>query len=283
MQTINNFKIGIVGLGLIGGSLYKNLAKNSNANLYIYTQNQQTLETIISDGYKASNDLAILKECEIIFVCSPISKTADTIKKIFEINKIALFVDVASLKTNILKEIEKLENCKFIGSHPMAGTENSGFSASFAELFQDAKWVITPSKTASTDDINNLKKIINITGATIVEMDATEHDKAVAFISHTPMLLAQSLMLTTINDNNAKLLAASGFRDTTRLAMSNKIMAEDMLALNKENIKTVLQNIIDNANQLLETDFFQSNIENIISERKNLYNNEGKNIFKNND
>ena len=146
MQTANNLKIGIVGLGLIGGSLYKNLVKNSFTNLYIYTQNQQTLSSILTNGNKASDNIDILKECEVIFVCSPISKTVKMIKNIFNINKTAIFVDVASLKSDILEEVEKLENCKFIGSHPMAGTENSGFSASFPELFDDAKWIITPSK-----------------------------------------------------------------------------------------------------------------------------------------
>lgn len=283
MQTVNNLKIGLVGLGLIGGSLYKNLVKNSFANLYIYTQNHQTLSSILADGHKASDDISVLNECEVIFVCSPISKTVEMIKKVFDINKTALFVDVASLKSDIINEIEKIENCKFIGSHPMAGTENSGFSASFAELFQGAKWVITPTQNALKDDIDILKNIINTTGATVVEMDAKEHDKAVALISHTPMLLAQGLMLSAIDNNSAKLLASSGFRDMTRLSMSNKTMAEDMLTLNKENIKTALQNIVDNANKLLETDFFKDNIESIIAERKSLYNDAGKNIFRNND
>jgi len=283
MQTANNLKIGIVGLGLIGGSLYKNLVKNSFTNLYIYTQNQQTLSSILTNGNKASDNIDILKECEVIFVCSPISKTVKMIKNIFNINKTAIFVDVASLKSDILEEVEKLENCKFIGSHPMAGTENSGFSASFPELFEDAKWIITPSKNVSEDDINTIKNIINYTGANVVEMDAKEHDKAVALISHTPLLLSQALMLTTLDKDNAKLLASSGFRDMTRLSMSNKIMAEDMLTLNTENIKSSLQNIIDNANALLNSEFFNNNIEKIIAERKNLYNNEGKNIFRNND
>ena len=98
-----------------------------------------------SHNDKASDDISVLNECEVIFVCSPISKTVEKIKKVFDINKTALFVDVASLKSDIINEIEKIENCKFIGSHPMAGTENSGFSASFAELFQGAKWL--PLKT----------------------------------------------------------------------------------------------------------------------------------------
>lgn len=278
-QLQNNLKIGITGLGLIGGSIYKCLVQNNFKNIFAHTQNQKTISTITNDGFCADNDINILKNCDLIFICSPISETTNMLKRIFAINPNAIFIDVASLKYDILKEIEEIENCKFIGSHPMAGTENSGFDASFAELFENAKWVITPSKNTRTEDLNILEKIISITKATTITMDAKEHDKAVALISHTPMLLSQALMKSAIGQNNMLKLAASGFRDTTRLALSNKIMANDMLTLNKENIKLALETITKEAQSLLNSDYFNSNIDNIIEQRKNLYDKNGKNIF----
>ena len=276
-QLSKDIKIGIHSLGLIGGSIYKCLAEKGFKNLYALSHNQDTISQIKTDGYFASDDISILEDCDVIFVCTPISETINAIKEVFEINKNAIIADVASLKENILNEIEKLDNCKFIASHPMAGTENSGFNSSFAGLFMDANWAIIPSDKVSHEDIKLFKNLVTIMDAKVVELNSTEHDKAVALISHLPMLLSQSLVLTAKDNKEALLLAASGFRDTTRLAMSNKTMAKDMLQLNQNNIKTALQEVIDHAQELLNSDFFDNNIENIIQTRKNLYNEHGKN------
>ena len=173
------------------------------------------------------------------------------------------------------------DGCKFIGSHPMAGTENSGFDSSFAELFTGAKWVITPSKNVSDSEVNMLQEFIVSCRAIPIVMEAKLHDEVVAMISHTPMLLAQALM-HSVQDDNAKLLAASGFRDMTRLAMSNKLMATDMLQMNNKNIQKSLQLIIDNAQRLLDAGYFSQNIDTIIADRQTLYDESGKNIFRNN-
>ena len=278
----NNFKIGIIGLGLIGGSIYKCLVANGFKNIFACSSNVNTIEAIKAEGYLASADINVLKDCDVIFVGSPISQTAKIISDVFQINKNAVYVDVASLKFGILNEVSKLDGCKFIGSHPMAGTENSGFSASFAELFQGAKWVITPSSNVSSDYVDMLAEFVVSCGAIPVFMDAKLHDEVVSMISHTPMLLAQALMHSVQNDDDAKLLAASGFRDMTRLAMSNKFMAADMLKFNKANIQRSLQLIINNAQRLLDDDYFEQNIDAIISDRQSLYDEAGKNRFKNN-
>ena len=278
-QLQNNFKIGIYSLGLIGGSIYKALIKNGGAEVYACTSNDETFEMLQKEGAYVSKYPDILSECDVIFVCSPISKTAETIKKLFEINKNALFADVASLKADITAEIEKTEGCRFIGTHPMAGTEFSGYNASFAELFEGAVWVLTPPKDAKQEDINLLSLLTTLMGAKPIIMNSLEHDRAVAAISHLPMLLSQSLMLSFKDDNNAMKLAASGFRDMTRLALSNKIMAKDMLALNKENIKQALNDVINSAQELLKDDVFDKNIDAIISARAKLYNSSGKNNF----
>lgn len=281
-QLQNNFKIGIYSLGLIGGSIYKALIKNGGAEVYACTSNDETFEMLQKDGACVSKYPDILSECDVIFVCSPISKTAEIIKKLFEINKNALYADVASLKADITAEIEKTEGCRFIGTHPMAGTEFSGYKASFAELFEGAVWVLTPPKDAKQEDINLLSLLATLMGAKPIIMNSIEHDKAVAAISHLPMLLSQSLMLSFKDDNNAMKLAASGFRDMTRLALSNKIMAKDMLTLNKENIKQALNDVINSAQELLKDDVFDKNIDAIISARAKLYNSSGKNNFTQN-
>ena len=283
MQKLQNkLNIGIYSLGLIGGSIYKGLVRLGGANLILCTRNKETIASLSGIGENISDNPDILSDAQIIFICSPISKVSDTLKLLYKINPGAIFADVASLKYDILKAAEQIEGCRFIGSHPMAGTENSGFDASFAELFEDAKWVITPSKYVNEADINLLRTIIELLGASPVLMDAQEHDRAVAAVSHLPMLLSQSTVYSVKNDENALMLASSGFRDMTRLALSNKVMAKDMLQLNKANIKSALENVVKYANELLTSEFFDENIESVIKTRKNLYNASGKNAFKNN-
>lgn len=281
-QLQDNFKIGIYSIGLIGGSIYKALIKNGGAQVFACTSNTDTYNQLQKSGANVSQSPESLSLCDVIFVCSPISKTADVIKQLFNINKNALYVDVASLKSEIVSEIEKLEGCRFIGSHPMAGTENSGYSASFAELFEDAVWVMTPLNNTDDKDINLLKLFITLMGAKPVVMDAVEHDMAVAEISHLPMLISQSLMLSFKDDKQAMKLASSGFRDTTRLALSNKIMAKDMLSMNRDNIRHALETVIKNAQELLKDEVFDEKIDVIISSRAKLYNASGKNNFTEN-
>ncbi len=278
-QLQNSFKIGITGMGLIGGSIYKCLVKNGFKNIFAHTSNDETLAQINCDGFIADRNIEVLKDCDLVFVCSPISETFHVIKKVFEINKNAIIVDVASLKAEILEKANELVGCKFIGSHPMAGTEHAGFKNAFAELFEGAKWVLTPSNAASAEDIELLKKLIVLIGATPIEMEPKSHDETVAMISHAPMLIAQALMGAATNEDFELKLAASGFRDMTRLAVSNKIMAKDMLSLNKQNIKNSLEKMIAEANKLLQTDYFEANIDKIIETRRNLYNEEGKNVL----
>ena len=283
MQMQNNFKIGIYSLGLIGGSIYKSLQKAGGAELFLCTRNQETVNLLKRQGAKISDTPEILSDCDIIFVCSPISETINSIKKIFSINQQSLYVDVASLKADIVQKTSEIPDCRFLGSHPMAGTENSGYCAATENLFEETVWVITPTEKTNENDVNLLKLIISLMGAKPMVMDAIEHDNAVAKISHLPMLLAQSLILSAQNDNKSLTLASSGYRDMTRLALSNKIMAKDMLCLNKDNIKKALEDVVKNAQNLLNSDFFDENIDKIISTRARLYNSSGKNNFRSNE
>ena len=157
----------------------------------------------------------------------------------------------------------------------MAGTENSGYEASFAELFQGAKWVLTPYYDTLPQDGKKLEEVISKMGAKVVYADAKEHDEAVAKISHMPMLLAQALFKMAEDDDLALELAASGFRDMTRLAMSNVDMAVDMVNMNTQNIEKsliALQNSISD----LKTNY-RKKITEISEKRGKMYDKNGKN------
>lgn len=267
-------KIGIIALGLIGGSILKSLS-DKNLALTVISQNEETLKKAKNYAKTVSNNIEDVKNCDIIFVCTPINKTIETLDKLENIvKKTCIVTDVSSVKEFVMK---KKRPYKFIGSHPMAGTEFNGFDASFKELFINAKWVITPTKTTKKEDIEALENIIKLTGAKTIISDAKEHDFAVALISHMPMLLSQTIFKTAANNTLAMKLASSGFRDTTRLAMTNTTMAQDMMNYNKENIQKTLDLLTQSLNSL-QSDNYLETISEIKSSREKMYSKDGKNI-----
>lgn len=267
--------IGIISLGLIGGSLFKCLALTEH-NIFVVTRNEQTLQKAALHSANVSSDISSLKNCDIVFVASPISQTLNMLDKLEHIlSPDCIVLDCSSVKEFVM---EKKRPYKFIGSHPMAGTENAGYDASFKELFHGAKWVLTPGTDISETDISVVSDIINLTGAKIIIADAKEHDKAVALISHMPLLLSQALFHCASQNKLALRLASSGFRDMTRLAMSNLSMAQDMRDFNALNIDDALfdlQNSVEFLKNAKVPEIF-ADIKNV---RSNMYSSEGKNII----
>lgn len=267
-------KIGIISLGLIGGSILKSLSKYGY-EIFAVTSNPDTLAKAAAYTANVSTDFNSVSDCDIVFVCSPMSKTPAILDMLENIvNKNTIVADVCSLKEFVMK---KERPYVFIGTHPMAGTENSGFDASFDTLFEGAKWVITPSEAASCEDVAKLSSVIEKTGAQIINAEPKEHDKAVALISHMPMIVAQAIVKTAMPDSLAVKLASSGFRDTTRLALSNTEMAQDMVSLNSKNITDALIELVENARSLLD-DGYYGEIETIKNFRRGMYDENGKNI-----
>ena len=267
-------KVGIISLGLIGASLLKTLS-NKGFDLVCVTRNQASVDKAKKYLAESSDDMNTLKECDIVFVCSPISVTLSILDKLENIvSKNCIVLDTASVKEFVM---QKERPYKFIGSHPMAGTAQSGFDAGFKELFEGAKWVLCPSKNITEDDLKKVKTVIKQTGAKIIAADPKEHDMAVALISHAPMYVSQAIFATIKNNELAKKLASSGFRDMTRLAMSNVQMAEDMLNYNGENMSKAL-GLLGEAMENLQDDYLEK-IKKISSEREKMYSIDGKNIL----
>lgn len=213
-------KIGIIGLGLIGGSLFKSL-KDYDVIAVSKSQNGENI-------YKTYD---VLKDRDLVFVCTPMNKTLSVLDELEDILPAETVVtDVCSLKEFVSK---KKRPYKFIPSHPMAGTEHKGYENSFEGLFKGASWVVIANESESV----RLIEIINYLGAKPVFTTAEKHDEAAAMISHMPMLIAQALMLAAKDNPLALEMASSGFRDMTRLALSNEEMACDMISMNHKNIE----------------------------------------------
>jgi len=269
-----NCKIGIVGLGLIGGSVLKAISKY-NFETFVVSHSHSTLEKAKKYTNNVSLNLDVLKLCDVVFVCTPMNKTIEILDGLENIlSPETIVADVSSLKGFVCR---KKRPYKFIPTHPMAGTEFSGFDNSSGDLFHGAKWVLTPGGEISADDLNKLVKLIDLMGAVTVTATPKEHDEAVALISHMPMLIAQAIFKTAQSNNLAMSLAASGFRDMTRLALSNEEMAEDMINLNSENIQCAVLKFYASVGELLNDDY-KKQITEIKKYRQEMYQ-DGKNVL----
>lgn len=248
-------KIGVIGLGLIGGSIYRDLLK-LNYDVIAVSQSQ--------NGNGIYKDYSILKTCDLVFVCSPMNKTLQVLD---ELEKVLLpetiVTDVCSLKQFVSK---KKRPYRFVPSHPMAGTEHQGYENSMEGLFKNKKWVVTP--VWGTE--GTLIDIIEQLGATPVITTPEKHDEAVALISHMPMLVAQAIFKTASENELALEIASSGFRDMTRLAMSNIEMANDMVQMNSENIQTSILKLYKSIGDLTNSDYL-SQIKEIKLNRQSMF------------
>lgn len=229
-------KIGIIGLGLIGGSLFKSLKDYD----VIAVSNSQSGENI----YKSYD---VLKDRDVVFVCTAMNKTLKVLDELENVLPAETIVtDVCSLKQFVS---EKKRPYNFIPSHPMAGTEHKGYENSFEGLFKDARWVITGEKNSK------LIEIIEYLGAKPVFTTHEKHDEAAAMISHMPMVIAQALMLAAKDNPLALEIASSGFRDMTRLALSNEEMACDMVSMNHKNIEQAILMLYKAVGELTNGDY----------------------------
>jgi arogenate dehydrogenase (NADP+) len=280
-------KIGVVGIGLIGGSLLKAFRKTGDYEVYAVSSSQSTIDKITKQNlvHLVSLDFNILKSCDVVFITTPMNKILETIDKVADIvSKNCIITDAGSLKTFVLDHVNKNPvPIKFIGGHPMAGTEKKGIDSAQDDLFLDAKWVLTPSKWVSEAEIENLTEIIHKIKAKTIRTEAHQHDMAVALISHMPMLLSQALFSAVENyeDKNIKelafKLASSGFRDMTRLAMTNPEMAKDMIENNNSNITKSINLVQNEAEKLMNSDYFNCVINSIVEKRNKMYSFDGKN------
>lgn len=234
--------ISIIGLGLIGGSLAKAFRKENEAlKIYAVDNCSASLELSESEGIIDGG----FGECcfeiwssDIIFICTPIRKTMEYIAQLSgNVREDCIITDVASTKGEICHYIEGLEKPPiFIGGHPMAGTEKSGYSNAFAHLFENAYYVLTPTNTSTETAVYTLESLINGIGAIPIIVSPEKHDLVTGCISHVPHIIASALVTLAKNTENdaglIKLLAAGGFKDITRIASSNPAMWENIILSN---------------------------------------------------
>ena len=245
--------VAIIGGGLIGSSLLLSIKENSLCKtIKIYDSNsdvREKLKKIIEPDNIFTNIEETVKDSDLVVLCIPVGSMKETAKKISKILKVGcVLTDTGSTKSSVIDDIKShlSEKTFFIPSHPLAGTENSGPEAGFANLFKGKYWVIVPYCPIPIGIMEDFRKFLSGTGAIVETMKPDYHDKILAITSHLPHLIAYTIVgtATDLEDqtkHDVVRFSATGFRDFTRIASSDPIMWRDVFLNNKEAVLEMLQ------------------------------------------
>ena len=273
-------KLLIVGCGLIGSSILKKVCKKKIAKkIFVFEKskkNQRTLKRFKLKFQLIKKMDKKISECDFIVICAPLSEY----KKIFlacnkYTKKNVLITDVGSAKRDTITKINRIKrkDINWISSHPIAGSEVSGPLNGNENLFVNKWSVIINQKNSQNKEMKKILKFWKLLGSKTVSMDAVQHDKIFAIISHLPHLIAYNLILTATNfkvsnKDNVLRFSAGGLRDFSRIAASNEIMWRDIFFNNKSNMLKVIDLFIKNL-KIFKQDI-KSNKNNLKIKLKNL-------------
>ena len=237
MQTKTSTTIGFIGLGLIGGSIAKAIRQYyPDYQILAFDKSRETLALAMQDGTIDISCTAIdeqFSHCSYLFLCAPISYNNAYLSQLKDlIHPDCILTDVGSVKTAIHEEITRLGlDANFIGGHPMAGSEKSGFSNSKAHLIENAYYILTPSDKVSSEKLEDYRCFVQSLKALPIVLDYRLHDTVTGTISHLPHIIA------------------GGFKDITRIASSSPIMWQQICLKNKDNISRILGAYIEELNR----------------------------------
>lgn len=249
-------RIAIIGLGLIGGSIGLALKQADwrQAKITGYAHHRETaslarksgaIDTVEFDLRKA------VKSADIIIIATPVLTIKDVFKQIApELSDSSIVTDTASTKLQIMRWAQELlpPKINFVGGHPMAGKEISTIKAATADLFRKCTYCLTPLPQAKPSAVRTVKDMVKALGAVPLIIEADEHDRLVAGISHLPLLLSAALVLATTKNPSwpqMSRLAASGYRDLTRLASGNPELGAHICLSNQAAIVSWIDMFID--------------------------------------
>lgn len=269
---------GFIGLGLIGGSIARALKekKGNSVQILAFDPNPDTLQLALSQQIadQVLSDIdARIKQCDYVFLCAPVEQNAENLIQLKKhLSKDCILTDVGSVKSDICRQIQAagLEHC-FIGGHPMAGSERTGFANSKARLLENAYYILTPSASVPETKVQSFQGLVSSLGAIPLVLTPKQHDYVTGAVSHLPHVIAACLVnlieKSDTSEGIMKMIAAGGFKDITRIASSAPEMWQQICLANADNISELLgcyisdlltiKEMLDDKNSLALTSFFK--------------------------
>lgn len=232
----------IVGTGLIGGSIGAALRRAGWRVTGYDTRPERSARAVDRGAVDAAGRDP---DAEIVFVATPAGAVAAAVEEALVVHRRAVVTDVAGVKGPVVAAVK---DPRFVGGHPMAGSEQQGVEGADAEMFEGATWVLTPEAHTDPVAFTTVRSVVGALGANVVELAAARHDDMVAMVSHVPHLTAAALMNLAADSalEHATLLrlAAGGFRDMTRIAAGESAIWPDVCAENRDGIVEVLDRLL---------------------------------------
>jgi prephenate dehydrogenase len=256
-------RITILGVGLLGASFALALKKNrlcstitgygrSGENL------QRAKERNIIDSFE-QDPVAACRDSDLIMLSAPVGSFPGLAKAIAPaLKKGAVLTDVGSVKGMLVREIEKMmpKDVHYIGGHPIAGSDRSGIDSANAELFRNARCVITPTENSDPSALDKIQNLWKALGSEIIILNPEEHDRIYASVSHLPHLIAYAMVNTVAEIDRSYLdFSGKGFMDSTRIACSSEDLWNDICLFNRDNLieaLAVFQKKLDMLDQYLK-------------------------------
>jgi len=243
-------KVGIFGIGLLGGSVALGLRERFLAGeIHAYDPDPRALEEALAlqvvDKVHASPG-SWVADLDLGILAAPVGVLISEGRKLAQFSSPhTVWTDVGSVKQPVVQALTGILP-NFVGSHPMAGSEKAGVEAAHAGLLQNAVWVITPAANTAPEALATVRTLVQNLGAYPLEMAPELHDRLVARVSHLPYLLAVGLNRLVAQDPHQDLLmflAAGGFRDLTRVASGSPRMSRDMVVANKQALREAIEDL----------------------------------------
>jgi prephenate dehydrogenase len=247
---LESLTVGIVGLGLMGGSLALGLGgKCRRVGLDSDPEADKTAKEKGVVDELALHLPDLVARADLIVLAAPVRTILALLKELVDIRvpdgKVRVIIDIGSTKTDVVAAMDRLgPGFDPIGAHPICGREVQGIQYADASLYRDAPFVLTPLPRTTQRARSLARQLAGLLGARVLEMDAAEHDRLVASTSHLPHLAAVALAQTARRLPSAAALVGPGFRDTSRLAGSNTEMLSDILLTNREHVLQALEEYI---------------------------------------
>ncbi len=243
-------RVRIVGSGLIGTSIGLALVQSGiQVEMVDSDSANQALAMDLIGGAQVSDP-------DLVIFAVPSSRLPLIIRDEFELNPNSTFMDVGSVKNDVVLEVETVSglSTRFVPTHPMAGREIGGAGAARADLFQGRSWIVTPSADLKAESRHIVNELIDLLGATSIELTPRDHDRAVAKISHMPQIAASLLAKQLIGTPPEWMeLAGQGLRDTTRIAGSDESLWKEIIYSNREELRSLLINLQNDLHAMINS------------------------------